>query len=145
MVRKPSLLAPETKEKPKELTPLQKLEDLIPKFGHNNSEAASFKKLADVEKSSIKDLLSELKLTKHSAGGYTVTMSETQKETFNEEQLIATLKKMKKQKGIVKNRPYVDMDALEAAIYNGEIPAEKLVSCQEVTSTVALRIKADKK
>ena len=43
-------------------------------------------------------------------------------------------------RGVVKKKEYVDMDALENAIYNGKINAAELASCQTKKEVVTLKV-----
>ena len=51
-------------------------------------------------------------------------------------------------RGVVKKKEYVDMDALEKAIYSGKITAEQVLQldkCKETTSSQRLTIKKNKR
>lgn len=120
------------------------LEKVVPQYGRNKAEMDTVKKLCDADNVLIKQLMLGSKLPEFEAGGYKVTCSVTEKESFDETQLIAMLKKLKL-KDVVKKREYVDMDALEDAIYHGKVDAATLAPCQVKTEVVTLRVKTVKK
>lgn len=119
------------------------LAKVVPVYALNKGEMDSYKKLCDTDNALIKQLMAEGKLTEFTAGGYTATISVAEKESFDETLLIATLKELKA-KGIIKKREYVDMDALENAIYHGKLDAAALAPCQVKSETITLRVKAVK-
>ncbi len=127
-------------------TPNESLEELIPKYALNKSELDSYTKICKEENEQIKTALVELGENEYSAGGYTVKRIVAVKESMNEEKLLAVLK----QNGIdvaVKTREYVDMDALEAYLYNNTPSAElarQIDACRVTSETVQLRLSKTK-
>lgn len=118
------------------------LDELIVAYAFNKGELDSYTKICKEENEQIKAALVELGENEHSAGGYTVKRIVAVKESMNEAKLLEVLK----QNGIdvaVKTKEYVDMDALEAYLYNN-IPsadlARQLESCRTTTETVQLRL-----
>ena len=122
----------------------QQLEAAVPRYGLNKGEMDSYKKLCDTDNALIKQLMAEANLPEFTAGGYKATRSVAEKESFDEVALIAKLKKLKI-KGVIKKREYVDMDALENAIYHGQVNAASLADCQIKNEVITLRIKAVKR
>ena len=121
----------------------QQLTTVVPRYGSNKGEMDSYKKLCDADNALIKELMGQASLNEFTAGGFKATRSVTEKESFEEEALIALLKKLKI-KGVIKKKEYVDMDALENAIYHGQVDAASLAACQVKNEVVTLRIKAVK-
>jgi len=127
-------------------TPNESLEELIPIYALNKQELDSYTKLCKEENEQIKSALVELGENEYSTGGYTVKRIVATKESMNEAKLLEVLK----QNGIdvaVKTREYVDMDALEAYLYNNmpsEDLARQLESCRMTTETVQLRLSKTK-
>jgi hypothetical protein len=121
----------------------QQLTAVVPRYGSNKVELDSYKKLCDADNALIKELMGQASLPEFTAGGYKATRSVTEKESFDEVLLLAKLKKLKV-KGVVKKKEYVDMDALENAIYHGQVDAATLADCQVKNEVVTLRIKAVK-
>lgn len=123
-------------------TPNEALEELIPMYALNKQELDSYTKLCKEENEQIKAALVELGQNEYSAGGYTAKRTVVVKESMNEAKLIEVLR----QNGIdvaIKTKEYVDMDALEAYLYNN-IPSEELArqldGCRTTTETVQLRL-----
>lgn len=126
-----------------------RLDELVPQYGKNKAEENSLKKTIEAQNSEIKQLLAEHGATEYTAGGYTVTVSTTEKPSFNMSKLIETIKLDKNLASqVIKTQEYVDMDILESLIYSGKIDTEMLLNmdkCKNVTSVVTLRVKKSKK
>lgn len=122
------------------------LEELIPQYAANKSELDSYTKICKTENEQIKAKLVELGENEYSVGGYTVKRIVAVKESMNEAKLIEVLR----QNGIdaaIKTREYVDMDALEAYLYNNTPSvdlARQLESCRTTSETVQLRLSKTK-
>ena len=127
-------------------TPNESLEELIPRYAMNKNELDSYTKICKEENEQIKAALVDLGENEYSAGGYTVKRIVAVKESMNEAKLLEVLR----QNGIdvaIKTKEYVDMDALEAYLYNN-IPsadlARQIESCRTTTETVQLRLSKTK-
>lgn len=120
-------------------TPEEKLSQLLPVYEANKSKMDSYKKLVDKDNKEIKSIMLEAGLKEFVVDDIKASCSVSEREDFIEEALIAKLKKMKVP-GIVKKKEYVDMDALENAIYNGKIDAAALADCQTKKEVVTLRV-----
>jgi hypothetical protein len=121
-----------------------KLLQLIPEYGSHKSTLDEYDKICKSENAEIKRIMKEEGIDNMQAGGYKVSYSVRETSTMNEDKLLALLQdKVSAESGIVKTKKYVDMDALESAIYNGAIPKEVLIemdNCREKKQTVSLRI-----
>lgn len=122
--------------------PNEVLEELIPQYAMNKQELDSYTKICKDENEQIKAHLVALGQDEYSSGGYKVKRIVAVKESMNEAKLIEVLR----QNGIdvaIKTREYVDMDALEAYLYNN-IPsadlARQLEGCRTTSETVQLRL-----
>jgi len=124
----------------------ESLEELIPRYALNKNELDSYTKICKEENEQIKAALVELGENEYSAGGYTVKRIVAVKESMNEAKLLEVLR----QNGItdaIKTKEYVDMDALEAYLYNNTPStdlARQLESCRTTTETVQLRLSREK-
>lgn len=127
-----------------------KLSKLIPMFADVKATADEYKAKADEYNKQIKELMCKLPKTKwkdYKVAGYNATYREDVTTTLIEEAVIELLKEKKLAKGIVKKKEYVDTDALESAIYKGEIPKEVLKEmnkCQKSTTKRVLIVKKEK-
>lgn len=122
----------------------ERLTELLPIYHMQKSEMDSIKKVVDKENAEIKTLMRESNLPEFIAGDIKATCSVSERQDFIEEALIEKLKDMKVS-GIIKKKEYVDMDALENAIYNGKVDAAALASCQTTKEVVTLRVSKVKK
>ena len=119
----------------------ESLDTLIPQYAENKSILDDYKKICDKENKQIKELMTD---DTYEAGGYKATKSVSVRETMNEDKLLELLiDKGYKDTKVIKQKYYVDMDALESAIYSGQIPKEDLLAidkCRESKEVVTLRI-----
>lgn len=122
----------------------ERLTELLPIYHMQKSEMDSIKKVIDKENAEIKTLMRASNLSEFVAGDIKATCSVSERQDFIEEALIEKLKEMKV-RGIIKKKEYVDMDALENAIYNGKVDAAALASCQTTKEVVTLRVSKVKK
>lgn len=117
------------------------LDNLIPAYAENKAILDDYKKICDKENKQIKELMTD---DTYEAGGYKATKSVQVRETMNEDKLLELLiDKGYKDTKVIKQKYYVDMDALESAIYSGQIPKEDLLAidkCRESKEVVTLRI-----
>lgn len=120
-------------------TPEEKLSQLLPIYEANKSKMDSYKKLVDKDNKEIKSIMLGAGLREFVVDDIKASCSVSEREDFIEEALIAKLKEMKVP-GIVKKKEYVDMDALENAIYNGKIDAAALADCQTKKEVITLRV-----
>lgn len=119
----------------------ESLDNLIPQYAENKSILDDYKKICDKENKQIKELMTD---DTYEAGGYKATKSVQVRESMNEDKLLELLiDKGYKDTKVIKQKYYVDMDALESAIYSGQIPKEDLLAidkCRESKEVVTLRI-----
>lgn len=114
---------------------------------YKDSENKLHKVSEDLNKH-IKYLMNTMGIRKFSSDKWTATISTTQKEILNEAKAIGILKENLSEtdfKSVVKTREYIDDDALETLVYNGDFDITKLESCKvvgkEVTTLRVSKIK----
>lgn len=120
---------------------------LIPLYAHNKQEQDRYKKLCDKQNTEIKSAMTKAELSTFEVDGYTASLSVSKRENIIEDKLIELLKE-NKIRGIVKKKEYIDMDALEKALYAGKIPAELVASmdnCKTYKEISTLRVTKIKK
>lgn len=123
--------------------PVNELDTLIPQYAENKSMLDDYKKICDTENNKIKELMEE---GSYEAGGYKATKSIQKRESMNEEKLLSVMDsygKLARDLGIIKTKEYIDMDALESAIYRGDITKDVLLEidkCRDTKEVVTLRI-----
>ena len=131
-----------------------KLEELIEEYAQNKHEYDFIKKECDRGNSKIKDLMTELNLDVYTTDEHKVIKSIQHRQTLNEDVLldyfltVPAYHKIAQVYGIVKTKSYVDMDALEKAIYDGGFSDEQLLElnkAKEYKDVVTLRLTKNKK
>lgn len=126
-----------------------KIDELIVSYAENKSEMNSYKKISDKQNAEIKAYMRENELLEKEAGNYIATYKVESRESINEDILLEQLKNCQYlPEGIIKTKEYVDMDALETAVYNGKLTKETVVSLDKariVKPVEVLRIKKVKK
>lgn len=121
---------------------LNDLDVLIPQYAENKSEMDSYKKICDKENAQIKAIMKDFVVDNYEAGGYKASYSISKRETMNEEILLDIAHNFGIPE-IVKTKEYIDFDALEKAIYNGDISDDILMEmdkAKEVKEVVTLRV-----
>lgn len=120
------------------------LNSIIECFYKDKQTADKYKKSAEEYNKEIKDIMGDIKIDEFETdSGLIAKLTHKQSESFNEEKLLAKMKELNIP-GIIKTREYVDMEALENAIYNEVINASELSSCREIKETVALKVSKKK-
>lgn len=124
-------------------------ESQVEEYAKQKEKLDILKKWCDSEASAIKEIMQELDIDKVDAGDYTATCTVSNRETMNEDFLLAIiLKSGLTLDGLVKTKEYVDFDVLEKAIYNNQIPQDVILEmdkAREVKEIVTLRIKKKRK
>jgi hypothetical protein len=130
---------------------MNRLDELIPRYVSNKQELDDYKKICDKENAEIKEIMSQSKLPEYEVDGYVAKYSVSKRETLNEDKLIELLKSSDIDGGynqFIKTKEYVDMDALEKAIYNDVINSDTIIAmdkCKEVKEVTTLRVSKLKK
>lgn len=122
------------------------LDNLIPVYYDDKKNLDFYKKQCDAGNAKIKELMAQQGLKDYEVNGITAKYIVQNKEKMNEEALLKLLKE-KGYTDIIKTKEYVDMDALENALYHDEIDKDTVVSmdkCREVQEVIQLRISKKK-
>lgn len=107
--------------------------DLENKLKKTNTEAGNI----------IKNYFLEKGITSASSEKYTATVTTTTKSTLNEELAIEIIKENlggALLRSVIKKKEYIDEDALEKLVYNGDFDITKLEKAKIDTTTQTLRI-----
>lgn len=107
--------------------------DLENKLKKSNTEAGNL----------IKQYFNEKGITSASSEKYTATVTTTTKSTLNEELAIEIIKENlggALLRSVIKKKEYIDEDALEKLVYNGNFDITKLEKAKIDTTTQTLRI-----
>ena len=116
------------------------LDGLIEVFYDHKKELDKYKKTTDEYNKQIKSELNKLGTTEFvTESGLVAKLAIQNRESFNEDLLIAKLKELEVNE-VIKTKEYVDMDALEDAIYNGKLNASELSNCKIIKTIETLRV-----
>ena len=86
-------------------------------------------------------------MTSANSKNWTATLSCTKKESLNEDLAIEIIKKNlggALLSSVIKQKEYIDEDALEKLVYNGDFDINKLAKAKMVKETYALRVSKKK-
>lgn len=120
------------------------LDGLIEVFYNHKKELDKYKKTTDEYNKQIKSELNKLRATEfETESGLVAKLSIQNRESFNEDLLISKLKELKVNE-VIKTKEYVDMDALEDAIYNGKLNASELSNCKIIKTVETLKVTVKK-
>ena len=125
-----------------------KLSMLIDAYAIVKAQADEAKKDVDSRNKEIKEIMSSNDIDTFDTGIYTAKFTVQKRETMNEDKLITILQKHGFDGKIVKLKPYVDIDALESAIYHDEVSAEvqdEVAACVSVKEVETLKVTKNKK
>ncbi len=122
---------------------MSKLDDLIPLYYEHNELVKKHKKVADKANKEIKKIMAEQGITEFATHGLVAKVSVSERVDLMEDVLIEKIKELGI-KGIIKTREYIDMDALETALYNRLISPAALAQAQIKKEVVTLRIRQEK-
>ena len=123
---------------------MSKLNELIPLYYEHNELVKKHKKVADKANKEIKETMAEQGITEFATNGLVATVSVSERVDLMEDVLMEKIKELGI-KGIIKTREYIDMDALETALYNGLINPAMLAQAQTKKEVVTLRVRQEKK
>ena len=105
------------------------------------AEMDKIKAIADSANEKIKAFMKSKNMDEYfTDDGYGVVYSISKRPEFLEDKLIERVRPFKI-RGLIKKKEFVDMDILESAIYNEQIPATTLTDCQVIKEVASLRIK----
>lgn len=121
-----------------------KLHDLIPLYYEHNELVKKHKKVANKVGKDIKKIMTEQDITEFATHGLVAKVSASERVDLMEDVLMEKIKELGI-KGIIKTREYIDMDALETALYNGLINPAMLAQAQTKKEVVTLRIRQEAK
>ena len=91
----------------------------------------------------IKSFMYDNDMNNFSSDNFTATITTKENEELNEELAIEIIKKnlsTELRKTVIKKKEYIDDDALEKLVYNGDFDINKLAKAKIVKSTFTLRV-----
>ena len=118
------------------------LSKAIDEYKESKDKENALKKANDRMGKDIKQYMIDNNMTKANGEKYTVTMSKTVKQKLNEDLAIEIIKENLDGAllaSVIKQKEYIDEDALEKLVYNGDFDITKLAKAEINTTTYTLR------
>ena len=118
------------------------LSKVIDEYKESKDKENALKKANDRMVKDIKQYMIDNDMTKANGEKYTVTMSKTVKQKLNEDLAIEIIKENLDGAllaSVIKQKEYIDEDALEKLVYNGDFDITKLAKAEINTTTYTLR------
>ena len=118
------------------------LSKVIDEYKESKDKENALKKANDRMGKDIKQYMLDNNMTKANGEKYAVTMSKTVKQKLNEDLAIEIIKENlggALLASVIKQKEYIDEDALEKLVYNGDFDITKLAKAEINTTTYTLR------
>ena len=118
------------------------LSKAIDEYKESKDKENALQKANDRMGKDIKQYMIDNNMTKANGEKYTVTMSKTVKQKLNEDLAIEIIKENLDGAllaSVIKQKEYIDEDALEKLVYNGDFDITKLAKAEINTTTYTLR------
>ena len=115
----------------------------IDKYKESKDNENALKKANNELNETIKTYMQEHDMTSANSEKYTATLSCTKKESLNEDLAIEIIKENlggALLSSVIKQKEYIDEDALEKLVYNGDFDINKLAKAKMIKETYTLRI-----
>lgn len=122
---------------------MEELRKVIERFGKNNEQIKSLKKVTDEDNKVIKSFMAG-KMKTAESDNFIATYSVVKSESFDDDKLLTKLKELGLRQ-VIKTVEVVDMELLENAIYDGMISGSELADCKVTKETAKLVVKLKKK
>lgn len=119
------------------------LSKAIDDYKEGKDKENSLKKENEEKNKEIKDYMISHNLTTSSSDKYTATLSTTNKESLNDELAIEIIKEHlggALLNSVIKTKEYIDEDALEKLVYNGDFDPTVLSKAKIIKPVVTLRV-----
>ena len=119
------------------------LSEMIDTYKSSKDKENALKKANNEMNENIKTYMQEHDMSSANSEKYTATLSCTKKESLNEDLAIEIIKENlggALLSSVIKQKEYIDEDALEKLVYNGDFDINKLAKAKMVKETYTLRI-----
>ena len=119
------------------------LSKAIDKYKESKDKENALKKANNELNENIKTYMQEHDMESANSEKYTATLSCTKKESLNEDLAIEIIKENlggALLSSVIKQKEYIDEDALEKLVYNGDFDINKLAKAKIVKETYTLRV-----
>lgn len=118
------------------------LSEMIDTYKASKDKESALKKANNELNADIKTYMQEHDMSSANSEKYTATLSCTKKESLNEDLAIEIIKENlggALLSSVIKQKEYIDEDALEKLVYNGDFDINKLAKAKMVKETYTLR------
>ena len=123
------------------------LSTAIDSYKESKEKENALKKANNELNENIKNYMQKHDMTSANSEKYTATLSCTKKESLNEDLAIEIIKENlggSLLSSVIKQKEYIDEDALEKLVYNGDFDINKLAKAKMVKETYTLRVNKKK-
>ena len=123
------------------------LKNLVDSYGESKKEENAIVKRNKERNSQIKQLFLDNDISSFETDSFIATVSETEKQSLNNELALSILKESLDENeltSVVKTKEYIDEDALEKLVFNGQFDISKLEKAVDKKIVSTLRIKTRK-
>ena len=123
------------------------LSKAIDKYKESKDKENALKKANNELNENIKTYMHEHNMTSANSENWTVTLSCKKKEILNEDLAIEIIKENlggALLSSVIKQKEYIDEDALEKLVYNGDFDINKLAKAKMIKETYELRVSKKK-
>ena len=123
------------------------LSKAIDNYKESKDKENALKKANNELNETIKTYMQEHDMTSANSDNWTATLSCTKKESLNEDLAIEIIKENlggALLSSVIKQKEYIDEDALEKLVYNGDFDINKLAKAKIVKETYTLRVNKKK-
>ena len=121
------------------------INQIVSRYCELSDKVKEMTKTTNADKAVIKQYLADNNTNTETINGYVLNVREKVEETFDEAQLLQVIKSnWVKTHGsmecpLIRTMEYVDLDALEKAVYNGNISTEELLEIDKCRITKVTR------
>ena len=119
------------------------LSEMIDTYKLSKDKENALKKANNELNENVKSYMKKHNMTSANSKNWTATLSCTKKESLNEDLAIEIIKKNlggALLSSVIKQKEYIDEDALEKLVYNGDFDINKLAKAKIVTDIYTLRV-----
>ena len=119
------------------------LSEMIDTYKTSKDKENALKKANNELNENIKTYMQEHNITSATSKNWTATLSCNKKESLNEDLAIEIIKENlggALLSSVIKQKEYIDEDALEKLVYNGDFDINKLAKAKMVKETYTLRV-----
>lgn len=119
------------------------LSKIIDEYKESKDKENALKKVNNVLSENIKGYMYEHDMSSADSEKYTATLTRSDKESLNEDLAIEIIKENLSGallSSVIKQKEYIDEDALEKLVYNGDFDINKLAKAKITKTSYTLRV-----